>query len=160
MIVALPQQPRLLAGNLIELHQHTLDSNIAAIPFPGKHNSTIASRAQLLSLIDLETPHLEDVARNLVAISRHGDDIGLKLGLTDERLGLINNLLDRLLWRIVIAGLRRLPFALVGLFVLGATPAASRMRFFLFGWLAISGGIGSLRFRLGDLRGFGKGHNR
>jgi hypothetical protein len=94
VIVTLPQKSRLLAGNLVELYQHTLHSDVATIPSSSKDNRPVASCAQLLGLVDLETSHLEDVARNLVAISGHCYDIRLQLGLANKRLSLVDDIFN------------------------------------------------------------------
>ncbi len=146
MIVALPEQPRLLAGNLVELDQHALDGDIAAIPLAGKDNGAIAPRAKLLCLVDLEAPHLQDGTRDLVGRPRHSDNVRLKLGLTNKSLGLVDDLFHSLLRRIVIAGLGILALVLVGAFpVLDATTTSPVPLLLLR--LGTCGGVGSFGCR-------------
>lgn len=140
MIIRFPQQPRLLAGNLVELDQHALHGDITPIPLPGKDNCAVAPRAQLLGLVDLQTAHLEDLARELAAVVGPRHDVGLDLGVGEQRIWLVDHLLDGFLWGLVVAGLGILALLLVALSVLDAATAAP-VALLLLGRLPSGGGV-------------------
>ena len=105
MVVALSEKFGLSDRNLIELDEHTLHSDIAAAELPGENNCAVAARAQLLGLVNLETPQFKNVSRNIVGASRHCDDVRLQLRLPNKGLGLVHNLFDGFLGPVIIAGL-------------------------------------------------------
>ena len=140
VIIRFPQQPRLLAGNLVELDEHALHGHVAAIPFAGKHNCAVAPRAQLLGLVDLQAAHLEDLARELATVVGSSHDVGLDPGIREQRVWLVDHLLDGFLGGLVAAGLGILALVFVALSVLDAATTAP-VALLLLGRLPNGGGI-------------------
>lgn len=106
MIVALPQQPRLLRRNVVELDQHALHSHRATVKLASKHQGAVTSGAQLVLRVDLDVPHTDDRARHGLHVVGHRPDVGLnQIGCVAQPLRVLDGLINRGRRRFVVARL-------------------------------------------------------
>ena len=105
MVVTLPKESCLLRRDVVELDQHPLHGNVAAVELAGKHQRSVTAGTQLGVGIHLDASHLDDGTGHSLHIIGNREDVRLKRLLLAHLHSILHRVVHGASTRLVVPGL-------------------------------------------------------